>query len=151
MIKKFMKLVYEEVELAVKEGNPPFAALITDDKDYIIAISHNQTNTKNMIVAHAEIEAISMANLTLNQKKLHGCKLYVNAEPCAMCSGAIIKSGIKIVFYGASHSSPDIYLEEINERTTDKLNITGGVMEENFAEQIKRGKLHQQNQNDSRC
>lgn len=142
-IEKLMNLVYEEVELAIKEGNPPFGALITDDKDNVIARAHNQANTKNIAIAHAEIEAIQIACSKLKQKKLNGCTLYVNAESCTMCSGAIIKSGISEIFYGAPYekgSTPDIYLREINEKATPKLKITGGIMQEKFIEQIKRGR-----------
>ena len=76
------------------------------------------------------------------KKKLNGCTLYVNAESCAMCSGAVIKSGINEVFYGAPYekgSTPDIYLREINKKAVPKLKIVGGIMQEKFMEQIKRG------------
>lgn len=138
-----MNLVYEEVEKAIQEGNPPFAAIITDPQNNILAIAHNQANTKQLAIAHAEIEAIQMACKTLGKKKLNDCILYANAESCAMCSGAIIKSGITQVFYGAppeTNSSPDMYLREINEKATPKLKVLGGFMKDKFVEQIKRGR-----------
>ena len=63
----FMHLLYEEVEMAIREGNAPFAALITDQQNNILAKAHNQTNTKKMSIAHAEnkIEAICIACETL--------------------------------------------------------------------------------------
>jgi len=30
---KIMNLVYEEVEIAIQEGNPPFGAIITDSEN----------------------------------------------------------------------------------------------------------------------
>lgn len=142
-IKKFMNLVYDEVELAIKEGNPPFGALIIDKSGSIVALTHNQSNTKRIAIAHAEIEAIQIACSKLNQKKLEDCTIFVNAESCAMCSGAIIKSGIRKVFYGAPYevgSSPDIYLREINEKAHPQLEIVSGIIQEKFMEQIKRGR-----------
>lgn len=140
---RLMNLLYKEVEIAIQEGNPPFAAIITDSENNILAIARNQANTKQLAIAHAETEAILTACAALGRKKLHNCILYANAESCAMCSGAIIKSGITEVLYGAPHedgSSPDIYLREINEKATPKLKIRGGFMKDKFFEQIVRGR-----------
>lgn len=139
----FMNLVYEEVEIAIQTGNPPFAALIIDSSNTIIAKTHNQSHSKNCMIAHAEIEAIHIGCRTLEHKRLDGCTMYVNAESCAMCATAIIKVGIDQIFYGAAHeagSNPNIYLNEINEWTDPKLRVFGGIMEEKFAEQILRGR-----------
>lgn len=150
----FMHLVYEEVERAILEGNPPFAALITDNQNTIIAKTHNQTNSKQISIAHAEIEAIRLACETLGQKKLSGCSIFINAESCAMCAGAIIKSGIARVYYGAPYeegSNPNIYLREINEKANPKLEIHGGIMQEKFMEQIKRGRGNDKRQTLFNC
>lgn len=95
---KIMNLVDEEVEIAIQEGNPPFAAIITDCENHILAVAHNQANTKQLAIVHAEIEAIQITCKLLGKKKLNGCILYANAESCGMCSTAMIKSGILQVF-----------------------------------------------------
>ena len=77
---RIMNLVYDEVEVAIQEGNPPFAAIITDWENNILAASHNQANTKQLAIAHAEIEAIQLACKILGKKKLEGCILYANAN-----------------------------------------------------------------------
>lgn len=143
---RVMNLVYEEVEIAIQEGNPPFAAIITDSENNILAIAHNQANTKQLAIAHAEIEAIQMACKILGKKKLNDCILYANAESCAMCSTAIIKSGISCVFYSAPHesgSNPDVHLLEINKKANPQIKIHGGFMKDKFIEQIKRGRDQQ--------
>lgn len=140
---RIMNLVYDEVEIAIQEGNPPFAAVITDSKNNILAVAHNQANTKQLAIAHAEIEAIQSACKILGKKKLDDCILYANAESCAMCSTAIIKSGISQVFYGAPHekgSNPDVHLREINKKATPQLKAYGGFMKDKFIEQIKKGR-----------
>lgn len=144
---RIMNLVYDEVEVAIQEGNPPFAAIITDSENNLLSIAHNQANTKQLAIAHAEIEAIQLACKTLKKKKLDGCILYANAESCAMCSTAIIKSGISQVFYGAPHeegSNPDVHLLEINKKATPQLRVHGGFMREKFIEQINRGRRQTQ-------
>lgn len=140
---RIMNLVYEEVEKGIQEGNPPFAAVITDSENNILAVAHNQANTKQLAIAHAEIEAIQIACKVLGKKKLEGCILYANAESCAMCSTAIIKSGISQVFYGAPHetgSNPDAHLLDINKKATPRLKVHGGFMKDKFNEQIRRGR-----------
>lgn len=140
-----MNLLYEEVEISIDEGNSPFAAIITDSQNNMISKTHNQANSKNITIAHAEIEAIQMACNKLKKKKLNNCIIYVNAESCAMCATAIIKSGIAKVYYGAPHeqvSNPSIYLREINEKASPKLEVYGGIMAEKFSEQIQRGRKH---------
>lgn len=144
---RIMNLVYEEVEVSIQEGNPPFAAIITDFENNILSIAHNQANTKQLAIAHAEIEAIQLACKILGKKKLNDCILYANAESCAMCSTAIIKSGISQVVYGAPHengSNPDVHLLEINKKTIPQVKIHGGFMKDKFGEQIKRGRSQAQ-------
>lgn len=144
---RILNLVYEEVEITIQEGNPPFAAVITDSKNNILSIAHNQANTKQLAIAHAEIEAIQLACKILAKKKLDGCILYANTESCGMCSTAIIKSGISQVFYGAPHengSNPDVHLLEINRKATPQLIVQGGFMRKKFIEQISRGRSQTQ-------
>lgn len=54
-----MKIVMEEVDIAIKEGNSPFAAILIDDKGNIIGKSHNTAKTENNPVLHAEINLIT--------------------------------------------------------------------------------------------
>ena len=51
--------------------------------------------------AHAEIEAIRQAAKNLGGWRLIGCDMYVTAEPCAMCAGAIVWSRIETLYIGA--------------------------------------------------
>jgi len=47
------------------------------------------------------MEAIAMANETVQDWRLDGCELYVTLEPCPMCAGAILNARISRVWYGA--------------------------------------------------
>lgn len=83
------------------EGEVPVGAVIVKDGK-IIAQGRNRREKGKNALYHAEIEAIDNACKALGGWRLWQCDLYVTLEPCPMCSGAIINSRIKRVFYGAS-------------------------------------------------
>ena len=63
--------------------------------------SHNLRLTKKSATAHAEVLAIDKACRKLGDWRLEDCDMYVTLEPCTMCSGAIIQSRIRKVYFGA--------------------------------------------------
>ncbi len=56
---ELMRVVIEEVEIAINEGNSPFAAILVNDKGEIIGKAHNTAKTENNPVMHAEINLIT--------------------------------------------------------------------------------------------
>ena len=84
-----------------KKGGHAVAAIIVRD-DEIIAKAFTTINRDNNPTSHAEINAIKLAAKKLNSKKLEGCFLYSNFEPCPMCVSAAIWARIKGIVYGAS-------------------------------------------------
>ena len=90
----------KEAELALEEGEVPIGAVVVWE-DRIIGRGHNQTEKLKDPTAHAEILAITAASNYLKSKFLYNCELYVTVEPCIMCSGAILLSRIKRLFFGA--------------------------------------------------
>ena len=64
-------------------------------------------NQKNTYMCHAEMNAIKAAEKKLGTFDLapYNLKLYVTAEPCIMCLGGIMWSGIKEVYYGVPSKS----------------------------------------------
>ena len=85
---------------AAKKGEVPIGAVIVKN-DKIIASAHNLCEQKKDPTAHAEILAIQTAAEVLGDFRLTDAELYVTLEPCAMCTGAIINSRIKLVVYSA--------------------------------------------------
>lgn len=106
-LKQAEKIICDlQIELReyIKKGHGPFLAAIYDEKGNLIAKEANSVILENCSHNHAEMNAIKAAEKALNAYDLsaYNLKLYVTAEPCIMCLGAIMWSGIKEVYYGVS-------------------------------------------------
>ena len=98
MKKDFMELAYKEAIKAFEEDEVPVGCVIVKD-NIVIAKAHNKKVKKNCAIFHAEIECIKKATKKINDWYLDGCDMYVTLEPCMMCTGAIINSRIKNIYY----------------------------------------------------
>ena len=79
----------------------PYGAIIVKD-NHLIAASGNKVTITLDPTAHAEIVAIRLACLKLNDFQLHNCILYASCEPCPMCLGAIYWARLEKVYYACS-------------------------------------------------
>lgn len=79
---------------------PIGAVLLCEGK--MIARAHNQKESLADPTAHAEILVIRAGAEKLGRWRLDDCQLYVTAEPCVMCMGAIIQARIPLLVYGAA-------------------------------------------------
>jgi tRNA(adenine34) deaminase len=82
-----------------KSGEYPYAAVICRD-GVIVAEALNRVTRDRDVTRHAEAVAISQAQKTLGTSNLDGCEIYMNAEPCALCSYAIRETRIRRVIFG---------------------------------------------------
>lgn len=94
----YMELALKEAYRSYKKGDVPVGAVIVKNGK-IIAKAHNLKEKKHNPLMHAEIVAINRASKRLKRWRLDDCELYVTMEPCMMCTGAIIQSRIKKVYY----------------------------------------------------
>lgn len=94
-----MSEALKEAKLAYDKGEVPIGAVVEKD-GRIIGRGHNLTETLKDPTAHAEMLAIRQAAKRLGGWRLLDCNLYVTAEPCAMCAGAIVWARISRLYIG---------------------------------------------------
>lgn len=94
----------KENERLIEEGYGPFVAAIYDKEGNLISKMPNTVAKDNCCLCHAEVNTIRKAHEKLKTYDLAplDLEIYVTAEPCIMCAGAIMWSGIKKVFYGVN-------------------------------------------------
>jgi tRNA(Arg) A34 adenosine deaminase TadA len=88
-------------------GGPFGAAVFESESRRLVAIGVNSVLRLSQSTLHAEIVAYMRAqarvrSYTLAAANLPGHTLYTSCEPCAMCLGAALWSGIQRLVYGAS-------------------------------------------------
>ncbi len=136
---KYMKEAIKEAKKAELLDEVPIGCVIVKD-DKIIARGHNQRETKQSPIGHAEIVAITKASKKLNSWRLEGCDIYVTLEPCIMCSGAIIQSRINKVYFGASDPKGGAFGSSLNVLDAKNINhhpeIISGVLKEECSQII---------------
>ncbi|MDO6490035.1 MAG: nucleoside deaminase [Cellulophaga sp.] len=140
----FMKKALEEANVAFDKGEVPVGAVIVI-KDRIIARAHNLTEQLNDVTAHAEMQAITSAANFLGGKYLENCTLYVTLEPCQMCAGALYWSQISKIVYAAK--DPRRGYIAMGTKLHPKTKISGGLLEEEASELLKRFFVQKRNLN----
>jgi tRNA(Arg) A34 adenosine deaminase TadA len=101
----------QELRTYIAQGAGPFLAAIYDEKGNLISKTANSVVAQNCSHCHAEMNAIKQAEEKLHTFDLapHRLRLYVTSEPCLMCLGGILWSGIREVYFGV----PSKRVEEI--------------------------------------
>ena len=82
-------------------GQSPFGSAIVKNGE-LISLAHNTVRCDNDPTAHAEVNAIRRASITLETFDLSGCVLYSTCEPCPMCLAATHWSRVDRLVFGAS-------------------------------------------------
>lgn len=95
-----MREALKEAKKAYAKKEIPVGCVIVKDNK-IIAKAHNLRECRQNALYHAELIAINKACKKLKSWRLDECDIYITLEPCAMCSGAILQSKIKNIYYGA--------------------------------------------------
>ena len=138
-----MRLVIEEVDIAIKDGNSPFSAFLLDKEGNILYKAHNTSNTDIDPTAHAEINLIRNACRDLKTKKLNDYILISNAWSCSMCFSAAIKAKISNFIFGAESESdmnPNVTIYDIKEKCSNEINIISGILKDECKKQIEEAR-----------
>ncbi|GAB7141295.1 tRNA adenosine(34) deaminase TadA [Deferribacterales bacterium RsTz2092] len=94
-----MRVAIDEAQRAADELETPIgAALFINDE--LLSAEHNRKEQRRQATAHAEILAIERACEIVGNWRLIGAELFVTAEPCFMCAGAILQARIARVVFG---------------------------------------------------
>lgn len=135
-IYKFMYAALQEAEKAFENNEIPVGAVVVY-QNKIIGRGYNQSEMLKDSTAHAEMLAITAASNYLQSKFLDDCDLYVTVEPCLMCSGAILLSRIKNLYFGAFEPKFGACGSLFNVVDSDKYNHKVNVYSGIYAEESK--------------
>jgi len=88
-------------------GGPFGAAIFERDSGRLVAVGMNSVVRLSNCTLHGEMVAFMMAqrrlgSFTLNAPNLPAHELVTSCEPCAMCLGATLWSGVRRVVFGAT-------------------------------------------------
>ena len=99
---KIIAGLYKDVQSYTKDGSGPFVAAIYNDKNELVVKAANSVVNEGCSINHAEMNVIRAAEQMFGTYDLapYNLKLYLTAEPCIMCVGGIMWSGIKEIYYG---------------------------------------------------
>ena len=148
---KFMFAALQEAEKALEINEVPIGAVVVY-KNKIIGRGFNQTEMLKDSTAHAEMLAITAAENHLQSKFLDECDLYVTVEPCVMCTGAVLLSRIRSLYFGTFEpkfgACGSLFNIVDSKKYNHKVNVYSGIYAEeskNLLEQffkLKRAPLN---------
>ncbi len=89
-----------------KSGGPFAAAVFARETGRLLGAGVNRVEPLNLSPAHAEIMAYAFAQQKMKTFDLDsfasGCELVTSSQPCLMCLGATLWSGVTRLTYGAT-------------------------------------------------
>ncbi|MBR0450750.1 MAG: nucleoside deaminase [Oscillospiraceae bacterium] len=141
--KTLIQTAIEEASFAIERGDEPFGGVICDSMGNIIVRDGNRENTEKTPTHHAEMVLIREACKKLGTKDLSGCILVCNAEPCPMCASALILSGIREFYYGASMEpfcNPYIRCKDVLSHAKGDITLVAGIMEKECRAIVEEGR-----------
>jgi tRNA(Arg) A34 adenosine deaminase TadA len=105
---------------AVALGDAPYGSLLAGPDGTILAEAHNTVRRDNDITAHPELKLARWAARELDPDTAARTTLYTSCQPCGMCGGGIVRSGIGRVVYALSTAQ----LVEANPQSGDWPTVT---------------------------
>jgi tRNA(adenine34) deaminase len=137
---KYMNMALEEAEKAGQQGEVPVGAILVKG-DRVIARDHNRCIELNDPTAHAEVLALRKAGRVLRNYRLNDTTMYVTAEPCPMCTSAMVHGRISRLVFGTLE--PKFGAVESRFRLlhdnglNHKVKVERGILEKECAEILK--------------
>src|SRR5947208_15406446 len=97
----FMREALRQAQKAYAADEVPVGAVVVR-AGRIIARACNQVELLKDATAHAEMLALTQAEVAMGDWRLLDCDLYVTKEPCTMCAGALVLTRIRRVIFGCA-------------------------------------------------
>ena len=95
---KFIRLAFDQAHRSVEAGNEPFGAVLVKDGE-VVAYGQNKINTESDPTYHAETGLIRDYCHQARVTDLSDYTLYTSCEPCVMCAGCMVWSGLGRMIY----------------------------------------------------
>lgn len=128
----FMQDAIRQAVKAYEADEVPVGAVIARN-GRVIARAWNQVEMLKDATAHAEMLALTAAEVAVGDWRLNDCTLYVTKEPCPMCAGALVHCRLARVVFGAPDPKGGAAGGAMNLLQFPSLNhecdITPGIME----------------------
>ncbi|WP_328761415.1 MULTISPECIES: nucleoside deaminase [unclassified Streptomyces] len=87
---------------AVALGDAPYGTLLAGADGTVLVEAHNTVRRDNDITAHPELKLARWAARELDPATAARTTMYTSCQPCGMCTGAIVRSGLGRVVYALS-------------------------------------------------
>jgi tRNA(adenine34) deaminase len=127
----FMEQALEEAGASAAAGEVPIGAILVQE-GRIVARSGNRTIRDCDPTAHAEMVVLRQASHLIGNYRLAGTTLYVTAEPCSMCAGAMIQARVPRLVYGCDDPKGGAVrscFEILNHsKVNHRVNVTAGIL-----------------------
>jgi tRNA(adenine34) deaminase len=129
----FMRAALVAAQKAYDIGEVPVGAVLVKD-NMVLAEGYNQSIAMHDASAHAEMQALRAAGLSVENYRLPDCELYVTLEPCLMCAGAMFHARVSRVVYATPDPKTGVAGSVLNVFEEARLNhhatVEGGVLME---------------------
>ncbi|MFI8962003.1 nucleoside deaminase [Streptomyces sp. NPDC053493] len=99
---KLLRRALEIAAHAVTLGDAPYGSLLAGADGTILAEAHNTVRRDEDITAHPELKLARWAARELAPDTAARTTMYTSCEPCGMCAGAIVRSGLGRVVHALS-------------------------------------------------
>jgi tRNA(Arg) A34 adenosine deaminase TadA len=98
----FLRRAIDIATTAITTGDDPYGSLLAGPPGKILIEAHNTVRRDNDITAHPELKLARWAARELDPDTAARTTMYTSCQPCGMCSGAIVRSGLGRVVYALS-------------------------------------------------
>ena len=144
-----VQLAHENVTRGT--GGPFGAAIFRRDTAHLVSVGVNDVVRGNNSALHAEVMAIMLAEHAVGSYSLSGPdlpehELVTSCEPCAMCLGAILWSGVRRVAMGATREDAKaigfdegpVFAESYRYLESRGITFGRGILRERAADVLRR-------------